>query len=255
MRENITDVHVPEGSLNIPRAKMPQIRSDLVPEFVDELAASGVRVDRMKRVGVSRLKPTQKEINNDKVRKMLTAPPTVLAKPVIVSKDFYILDGHHRWLALLNSKPDFKIQTYFVHLPIRQLLKRANSFGKVSYKSIVERIDALLHEGKSVLPGFEKYGPDRVADWDILNRDLQRYLKDLRGGTMEEQELADYLDELHQVARSRLRRVSKRFSGRQLDKYTRAVAAFEPKAMLDLRLLNSREYTQLMSLARAVSEL
>lgn len=150
MLEAASDIHVPKGSLNIPRAKMPQIRSDLVPEFVDELEAAGVRVERMKKIGVAKLKPTQQEINNEKVVKMLSAPPSVLAKPVIVSKDFYILDGHHRWLALLNSKPDFKIQTYFVHLPIRQLLKRANSFGKVSYKSIVERIDHLLAmEGKA----------------------------------------------------------------------------------------------------------
>lgn len=135
---NPTQVYIPHSSLNLARSKMPQIASGNVPEFLKFVAAHGVRVTNEK-VTVSVLHPVQSEIDLKKVEgMMLAAPERALSKPVITSEDNYILDGHHRWLALLNRDPHFRIDTYRVHCKIKDLLSYANSFPLAFYKDIGE---------------------------------------------------------------------------------------------------------------------
>lgn len=136
-------VFIPKGAKNIPRKKMPQIKSTLVAEFMKSLMAKKIKVSKAK-VSVSKLKPTQKEINTEKVQGMIdNAPEKSLAKPIIMAKDFYILDGHHRWLALLNKDPKFTLDVWKVNLSIDELLKAAREFDKVSFKDIDETFNAL----------------------------------------------------------------------------------------------------------------
>lgn len=124
-----------KGNLGISRSKMPQIATANVPAFVAWLKDKGIR-SRVGNDPVGRLKATQKEINPQKVEKMMDAPDSVLMKPVMVSKDDYILDGHHRWAALLSKDPGLQIRTVRVELPIRQLLKEAHEFPE-SFKTNV----------------------------------------------------------------------------------------------------------------------
>ena len=49
---------------------------------------------------ISNLNLTQGEINKDKIEQLMSSDRQSLSKPVIVSKGRYILDGHHRILAL-----------------------------------------------------------------------------------------------------------------------------------------------------------
>ena len=130
------DVFVPEKSLGIPRSSMPQIKSTLVPDFIDWLKDSGVSVKR-KMVDAVALHPTQKEVNLGKVRKLANPKNmTHLRKPVIMSKDGYLLDGHHRWMALVTLDEDAKIPAVVVGLKIRDLLNRAHQFEGVRYKEM-----------------------------------------------------------------------------------------------------------------------
>lgn len=129
------DVFIPKGNLGILRKDMPQIRSFHLQEFLGWLKDQGVGVkaDVFK---VNTLKPTQKEIDSGKVKKMYTAPDDVLKKPVIVSKDNHILDGHHRWLALLNKNENDTLKGQRINLNIRDLLKMAFKFPKVEKAGI-----------------------------------------------------------------------------------------------------------------------
>jgi hypothetical protein len=134
----VDEIYIPKGNLNIPREKMPQIHSKDVPRFMDYLRDAGIRFQQ-RDVTVTSLKPSQREINIDKVRGMMKAPSKVLHKPVIVSKDKHIMDGHHRWLALVNLDGNDTIPTYFVNLRMRELIVLARGFEKVAYKNIHER--------------------------------------------------------------------------------------------------------------------
>jgi ParB-like chromosome segregation protein Spo0J len=65
------------------------------------------------------IKPTQKDFNLDKV---LTLVDSSVDKPIIVSVDGYVLDGHHRYLAeLVKGKPHL-VNMYQCSASINNLL-------------------------------------------------------------------------------------------------------------------------------------
>jgi len=155
-----TDVFIPSKSLGISRAQMPQIKSTLVPDFIKWLQDSGIRVTR-RTITAKDLKPTQREVNLAKVRK-LADPSNLnhLRKPVIISKDDYLLDGHHRWMALITLDEDATIPTVQVGLKIRDLLARAHQFGGVKYKELsaaVNRPELFMRREKDAIDLFAAF--------------------------------------------------------------------------------------------------
>ena len=124
-------------SAGIPRAKMPQIKSADVPEFIKWLSTKDVKSTKVN-AKVSTLKPTQLDYNADKVEKLTTAPLHVLQKVIIASSDGYILDGHHRYLALLDIDKNATMPIIKVNIKIKELLDLARKFPKSFTKNINE---------------------------------------------------------------------------------------------------------------------
>lgn len=124
-----------EGNHGIPRIEMPQIRSDLVPDFIQSLRDKNIGVKRTVQT-VSHLKATQSELHVKGVQALIDDPEVrpKLSKPVITSRDGFILDGHHRWAALTTLDPEAKIETVEVDVPIGQLLEEAKGFHGVTFK-------------------------------------------------------------------------------------------------------------------------
>jgi len=141
------EVYVPDRNLGISRSDMPQISSKDVPEFIKWLASNGVKVSRRKAHADS-LSATQKEINQSKVEALASKPSNRghLEKPVIISRDNYLMDGHHRWMALLTMDKDAVIPVVQVNLKIRDLLTMANNFGGVQRKDLVASILKIAHD-------------------------------------------------------------------------------------------------------------
>lgn len=139
-----TDIKRINKSLGIPRHEMPQIESKNVNDFVKFLKGNGVRV-KSKKIPVRSVKMAQREINGDKVRDLMGAEISNLNKPVIISNDNYILDGHHRVVAILNLDDSYRLDTVFIDLPIEELLKMTKEYPKVFYKSVSETV---LQESK-----------------------------------------------------------------------------------------------------------
>lgn len=107
------------GGLGIPREQMPQIPSARLPEFFKFLDRSGVSYSDST-VIADDLKPTQTHVDSEKIG----ASRAGHAKPVLVSSDYYILDGHHGWASSLGSPIDCII----IHVPIEDLLVLAWDF-------------------------------------------------------------------------------------------------------------------------------
>ena len=124
-------------SLGVSRDSMPQINSKDVGEFVKYLKDKGIEASSSL-IDVSKIGMTQKDINVDKVKDLLGVEKSNLAKPVIISKDNYILDGHHRVVALYNVDKNFKLKTIKIDLGIKDLLNVAREFPKASFKGITE---------------------------------------------------------------------------------------------------------------------
>lgn len=121
-------------SLGIPRDQMPQIPSDRVQSFLKDLRSTDVTVQE-KHVPASTIKPTQIELNREKVEKFKGESDENLAKPVILSSDGYLLDGHHRWQALKEKSPNAEVPAKIVDLPINDLLERGRSFSGAEFQS------------------------------------------------------------------------------------------------------------------------
>jgi hypothetical protein len=137
--ELVEEIQKLSGSLNIARKKMPQIRQKYIIDFIKMLKTDNVEIHK-REMSVRNLKPTQNEINMNKVRTKYDGFSTESeeVKPFIVSYDNYILDGHHQLFALKALDPDFKVFCYVINLKMLDLLKYAKKFPKTTYKNIVE---------------------------------------------------------------------------------------------------------------------
>jgi len=135
-------------NLGVPRKDMPQINSKDTGDFIKWFNMQGVSSKSML-MPLSKLELTQHDIDYNKVDSLSSAPRTILSKPIIVSNDNYILDGHHRVLALYNLDNDAKIPAVRINLPMKHLLDKSHDYPKVSYKQIDESF--VLNEAKSTL--------------------------------------------------------------------------------------------------------
>ncbi len=123
-------------ALNIPRVEMPVIRQKDLVGFSKYLQREHEVVPRWKRLTVSKLLPTQSQIWLDKLMHgiikdgKLKAGDPRLDLTIIVSKEGYILDGHHRWASALITDPSLGIKALYVPLRIKELLPIAREYGK-----------------------------------------------------------------------------------------------------------------------------
>lgn len=164
---NLCQVTVPgtnlycDGNKGIPREDMPQFKgtpepgspADKLPKdengeadteefFKEMLNKQGIKVSEPTEVPADRLKATQSELVGPKVAGMskVLADPNhpayeKITAPIYVSNDGYVLDGHHRWAAIIAhnaSNPDNQIpmKVRVIDEPIVPLVKRSNSFAE-----------------------------------------------------------------------------------------------------------------------------
>jgi hypothetical protein len=139
IREMVEQVQTLKNTLNIPRREMPQIKRDFIPDFIKTLKKKGINItDR--NIVVDTLKPTQNEVNLDKVKeKYQKFADGKEPKPFIVSSDNYILDGHHQLFALKTLDANMQVPCHVVGLRMKDLLKYAHSFPKTTYKNILDK--------------------------------------------------------------------------------------------------------------------
>jgi hypothetical protein len=164
---NLCKVSVPgtnlycDGNKGIERADMPQFKgtpqpgspADKLPKdengeadteefFKQMLNKKGIKVSEPVSVPPDRLKATQSELVGVKVAgmsKVLDDPnhPAYgkITAPIYVSNDGYVLDGHHRWAAVVAhnaANPDKQIpmNVRVIDEPIEPLVKRSNAFAE-----------------------------------------------------------------------------------------------------------------------------
>lgn len=105
------------GGLNRPRLTMPQIPKEHQEAFFNSLKDQGIAVLR-ETVAPSSLLPTQNEINAAKVGEMLGRKKDM--REVMISKDNYVLDGHHRWATAATL--DVESPNAHVKMPVFRIM-------------------------------------------------------------------------------------------------------------------------------------
>lgn len=133
-----TTLHIPKNGLNIDRAILPQIKSTDVQDFVRWLKSVKHTSSMNKDLPVASLIPSQGNFNTHKIHELMGHKRENLKKPIIVSSDHHIVDGHHRWLALLNMDQRETIPVIQINLKINDLLAAMNEYPKSFKKTVVE---------------------------------------------------------------------------------------------------------------------
>lgn len=139
-------------SLGRKRETMPQIdKEDLdsyLMHFSDKAKAKKIKVK------ASSLKPAQKDINEDKVMKMLFSKKLKGGDSYIISKDMYLMDGTHRWARQLEVDEDKEVTCYKINVKAKELLRRSNIMKITKNKDIndikkaIETMEIAFNDGK-----------------------------------------------------------------------------------------------------------
>jgi HK97 family phage prohead protease len=186
---NLCNVSVKGESLfcqdnkGIPRAEMPQLDDEQTKQFRKYLKDQGYNIEKDK-TPASHLRATQNELNGAKVAgvaETLRNKPDHYSKRIIVSKDDYILDGHHHWAAKIgldaedgNLTNDTKVKISRVDISITKLLEEAEKFtggkGKKPatesttgkrYRAAAQVVGEFFSEGDRAMPITPRKGEDK----------------------------------------------------------------------------------------------
>ncbi len=126
------------ATLGVSRSKMPQVASKDYPALFMYLEKNNVKLSN-KMMKASDLKPIQGEFSVPGIIKSINKSLlTDKLKPLIMSSDGFIIDGHHRWLSVINTKPKTKIPVIKASIKVRPLLALVSKFPLTTFKSIYE---------------------------------------------------------------------------------------------------------------------
>lgn len=131
-----TVYYIPNADrFDIPRNEMPQIKPRYVQAYLSFLQKNNVKFET-KSVYTKGLKPTQNEFNGDKIQTAERFRDLNTNYLTMISKDNYILDGHHRWLAEYNRDNNSMIKVIHINLSIKKLITLTKNFKHVTYKGL-----------------------------------------------------------------------------------------------------------------------
>jgi len=120
----------------MPREIMPQIPRKNIPSFLRYVREKGIKIRKIK-VPVSSLRPAQNKICNNKVKKKYdNFENGIKPKPFIVSRDNYIMDGHHQLYALIAHDSQCEVEVYKIDLDMGNLLNIAKSYSGVRFEDL-----------------------------------------------------------------------------------------------------------------------
>ena len=102
-------------------------------QLLDSVAEEGVEISSQEppfdKRPVGELKATQREIKAGKTygiaNAYLQGDYDPREAPIIISSDNHILDGHHRYSAMITADPDAKMNVIVVDMPMKKFLERS----------------------------------------------------------------------------------------------------------------------------------
>ena len=131
-RDELENVDFCSRHLNISRANMPQLTPVVEECFIHYLHVASIVSWSTILNHAEELSSTQNEIHS-----LITSSLFISLEkhgqrdPIYISTDGHVLDGHHRWVALLYLKRDVKAT--IIDLPIETLLELARFYSTESH--------------------------------------------------------------------------------------------------------------------------
>ena len=118
------------GNKQIPRYLMPQIYN--TRKFARNIRKKYGIQSHMQMIRPDSLIPSQEEIKKVVVKKIVGSMVngTYKDSPIVISKNHYVIDGHHRWAARKKWNPTKKIRALVVHKNAMDVLGIAAAEGQ-----------------------------------------------------------------------------------------------------------------------------
>jgi hypothetical protein len=161
-------------TLGMVRRTMPQVSSGDVQDFIAFAKTNKVSTTKQT-VAASRLKATQSQFNRDKIQAFVDAidSGTYKTRPVLISADNYVVDGHHRWLA--HRHTGMPVEVIRFDLEAKQLIDLMHEYPKSYTKKLNEGFDTILLESgdtcavisREHMSAFEKLVDKLFAKFNI----------------------------------------------------------------------------------------
>jgi hypothetical protein len=180
LNENIYKIKASEVDLNLLKTKGPNAdpsyfkQGELDAEFLDDYVDS-----KKLKLTVDKLKPSQNEIYVGKTMGLVIHDMIGGDMKTMISRDNYIVDGHHRWAATLLHSPKEKLIATKMDLKFPDLVlvlrkvgdKLGNARGvnaenhgdKSLFDATIQDIKNAVFEGKYIDPRY--YDKEKAIRW------------------------------------------------------------------------------------------
>lgn len=128
--------------------EMDEILSeDLINKFIKRLKHDDNLLITKEKVNLYKINPTISKLSKNKVEKIkkeMLNDDRLVKKPIVITKDHFILDGHHRWYAKkslvennsngynINDLYNENIQVVIIHYNIRKCVQKLQEY-KIKY--------------------------------------------------------------------------------------------------------------------------
>jgi len=207
------DYIYPENSLGLEKSYLPQIRTNDKALFIKYLEKRyGKGIAEYDRVSANQLNPVQNKINPLQIRVIENYGGLKGNKPITISKDNYVVDGHHRWyyakmngldlpVLRVNLKAtDLIAESFLSGLAqsenIDSIRKAHATGGVVSRDYLNKKIPTEIY--KSIFADTDRDGVANVDDVAPFNKDVKERIEEVSLKD-EIKALIDYRNDFEQV--------------------------------------------------------
>lgn len=131
-REFVAGMPTPDETDGILRSKMPQISSKDYTAYMAHMKKAGITSKPVK-AKPTKLKAIQKQFSLDGIVQAMSSADANKTKSILISKDGYVIDGNHRWLAARNSRQS-SIDAIEFSANKDEVMQATLAFPKVKFK-------------------------------------------------------------------------------------------------------------------------
>jgi hypothetical protein len=174
----------------LPRSKIEPDKVDASAEFIKHLQSKGIATQKVK-VPAAWLRASQRELVGSKVARIMTSEKgaKLLKEPIFISRDNYIVDGHHRWAAAIGKDAasghlgDLKMNANRIDAPISEVLHIANKWTKefgLQSEGFVKSGEPKPKTAEQKRPQDQTYKPEALQKSLGPKMSHGQYLKSLR---------------------------------------------------------------------------
>lgn len=164
-------LYVPQHGLNLSRTELPQVAAADLEDYLNWLKTNKNISHTFTDIPVAALYPSQGDFNHDKIKTLMTKQRDWLRRPVIVSGDHFILDGHHRWLALLNLDNQDTVPAYMLHAKILDLIAATKEYPKVFTRNTLESFRAITEAAeKHAVLAYGRMNPPTTGHAKLVDK-------------------------------------------------------------------------------------